>query len=146
MGPVDRLNNLFESGGTGGTDMKVYVSEGKYYMDDNGHVVELKPDKWHWLHLPTNSCNRKDVSGAKVDRLGVVDYGDTVKQTRVLGPRTDKAAPVAKFDIAAYLSDKDRAVYEALIAKAQKAYKVAKLEAEIAALKAQKAALEGGKN
>ena len=126
--------------------MKVYVSEGKYYMDDNGHVVELKPDKWHWLHLPTNSCNRKDVSGAKVDRLGVVDYGNTVKQTRVLGPRTDKAAPVAKFDVAAYLSDEDRATYEALIAKAQKAYKVAKLEAEIAALKAQKTALEGGKN
>lgn len=126
--------------------MKVYVNNGKYFMDDNGTVTELVPNKDNYLALPTNSCNRKWVSTAKVDKKGTIDFGDEVKTPRVLGPRTEKTVDtdLGKFHIIAYLNDEDRAAYDALIAKAKNAYRIAKLEAEIAELQAKKAALQGG--
>lgn len=122
--------------------MKVYVSEGKYFMADGENVVELIPNKDHYLELPANSVNRRWVSGAKVDRLGVIDYGDTVKVPRVLGQKT--VTTIKSDNLAEYLSEADREVYEKLVAKAQAARKIAELERQIAELEAKKAELVGG--
>lgn len=68
--------------------MKVYKEEGKFYMDDNGNIVAIEPNKDYYLKLPSNSCNRVWVSCAKVDKANnqCIDYGNEVKQARVLGP------------------------------------------------------------
>ena len=99
--------------------MKVYKKEGKFFMEDNGNVVEVTPNKDYWLKLPTNSCNRVWVSCAKVDKATnqCVDYGDEVKVPRTITGRS----AVERKPLEDYLDEKDRKTYLALVEKAKKA-------------------------
>ena len=99
--------------------MKVYKKEGKFFMEDNGNVVEVTPNKDYWLKLPANSCNRVWTNCAKVDKAAnqCVDYGDEVKV-----PRTITGRSVAeRKPLEDYLDEKDRKTYLALIEKAKAA-------------------------
>ena len=99
--------------------MKVYKKEGKFFMEDQGNVVEVTPNKDYWLKLPANSCNRVWTNCAKVDKAAnqCVDYGDEVKV-----PRTITGRSVAeRKPLEDYLSEEDRKTYLALVEKAKKA-------------------------
>lgn len=99
--------------------MKVYKKEGKFFMEDQGNIVEVTPNKDYWLKLPTNSCNRVWTNCAKVDKAPdqCVDYGDEVKMPRVItGRSTTERKPLED-----YLSEEDRKMYLALVEKAKKA-------------------------
>lgn len=94
--------------------MKILKIDGSFYMDDKGVKTELTPNKDYWLKLPQNSCNRVWVSCAKVDKAPgqCVDYGDDVRQPRVLGPRTEQSKKLLD-----YATDDERARIEAILAK-----------------------------
>ena len=100
--------------------MKVYKKEGKFFMEDNGKVVELTPNADYYLKLPANTCNRVWVSCAKVDKAPgqCIDYGAEAKVARVLGPREGN---VERKPLEDYLDEKDRKTYLALIEKAKAA-------------------------
>ena len=99
--------------------MKVYKKEGKFFMEDNGSVVEVTPNKDYWLKLPANSCNRVWTNCAKVDKAAnqCVDYGDEVKVPRTITGRS----AVERKPLEDYLSEEDRKTYLALVEKAKKA-------------------------
>ena len=99
--------------------MKVYKKEGKFFMEDNGNVVEVTPNKDYWLKLPANSCNRVWTNCAKVDKAAnqCVDYGDEVKVPRTITGRS----AVERKPLEDYLSEEDRKTYLALVEKAKKA-------------------------
>ena len=99
--------------------MKVYKKEGKFFMEDNGNVVEVTPNKDYWLKLPANSCNRVWTNCAKVDKATnqCVDYGDEVKVPRTITGRS----AVERKPLEDYLSEDDRKMYLALVEKAKKA-------------------------
>ena len=70
--------------------MKIYLQEGKAYLNDNGNVVEVTTtwfekakNKW-WYILPKNSINRTYVSMDKLAKEGEIDLGDTVHVKKVL--------------------------------------------------------------
>ena len=100
--------------------MKVYKKEGKFFMEDQGNVVELTPNADYYLKLPVNTCNRVWVSCAKVDKAPrqCIDYGAEAKVARVLGPREGN---VERKPLEDYLDEKDRKTYLALIEKAKAA-------------------------
>ena len=104
--------------------MKVYKNGEQFFMEDNGKVTEIVPNKDYFLHLPTNTCKREWVSCKKVDKAPnqCVDYGTEVRIPRVLGPynKTGEHKPLED-----YLNEEDKALYLALIEKA----KAAKAEA-----------------
>lgn len=97
--------------------MKVYLSNNKYFMDDNGNVVELTPNDDRYLKLPANSVNRVWVSCAKVDKSPnqCIDYGDDVKVARTLN--TTEHAP--RKGLEEYLEGKDKETYLKLVEKAK---------------------------
>lgn len=99
--------------------MKVYKKEGKFFMEDQGNIVELTPNKDYWLKLPTNSCNRVWTNCARVDKAidQCVDYGDEVKVPRVVTGRSS----VERKPLEDYLSEDDRKLYLELVEKAKKA-------------------------
>ena len=99
--------------------MKVYKKEGKFFMEDQGNVVEVTPNKDYWLKLPANSCNRVWTNCAKVDKATnqCVDYGDEVKVPRTITGRS----AVERKPLEDYLSEEDRKTYLALVEKAKKA-------------------------
>ena len=99
--------------------MKVYKKEGKFFMEDQGSVVEVTPNKDYWLKLPANSCNRVWTNCAKVDKAAnqCVDYGDEVKVPRTITGRS----AVERKPLEDYLSEEDRKTYLALVEKAKKA-------------------------
>ena len=99
--------------------MKVYKKEGKFFMEDQGNIVEVTPNKDYWLKLPTNSCNRVWTNCAKVDKAPdqCVDYGDEVKVPRTI---TGRSATERK-PLEDYLNEDDRKTYLALVEKAKKA-------------------------
>ena len=64
--------------------MKIYLQEGKAYLNDNGNVVEVtktwfekSKNKW-WYILPKNSIDRTYVSMDKLAKEGEIDLGDVV--------------------------------------------------------------------
>lgn len=99
--------------------MKVYKKEGKFFMEDQGNVVEVTPNKDYWLKLPANSCNRVWTNCAKVDKAAnqCVDYGDEVKVPRTITGRS----AIERKPLEDYLSEEDRKMYLALVEKAKKA-------------------------
>ena len=107
--------------------MKVYKKEGKFFMEDNGNVVEVTPNKDYWLKLPANSCNRVWTNCAKVDKAAnqCVDYGNEVKVPRTITGRS----AVERKPLEDYLSEEDRKTYLALVEKAKKAREAANKKA-----------------
>lgn len=99
--------------------MKVYKKEGKFFMEDQGNIVELTPNKDYWLKLPANSCNRVWTNCARVDKAlnQCVDYGDEVKMPRIVTGRSS----VERKPLEDYLSEDDRKLYLELVEKAKKA-------------------------
>lgn len=98
--------------------MKVYHNSGKYFMNDNGNVVELIPNADNYLKLPTNSVNRTWVSCAKVLKAAnqELDYGEEVKVARTLAPRGEQTPRKGLED---YLEGKEKEMYLKLVAKAK---------------------------
>lgn len=136
--------------------MKVYKKNNQFFMEDNGVIAELTPDKWYYLHLPTNSVNRQCVSCAKVDKAPnqCVDYGNEVKIPRVLGPYTEPRKMLEE-----YMTDEERSKIDELTKQIESIKEVArqrrieatkkqpltekeKLEREIAKYEAKLAALK----
>ena len=124
--------------------MRIYKTNDTFYMEDNGAIVELSPNKDYFLKLPENSVNRVWVSCRKVDKAPnqTIDYGDIVKTPRTL--------TTSKRPLEDYLNNEDKAMYLALIEKAKKAREEAtkkpmteeeKLKAKIAKYQAQYDAL-----
>ena len=99
--------------------MKVYKKEGKFFMEDQGNIVELTPNKDYWLKLPANSCNRVWTNCARVDKAldQCVDYGDEVKMPRIITGRSN----VERKPLEDYLEGDDRKLYLELVEKAKKA-------------------------
>ena len=99
--------------------MKVYKKEGKFFMEDQGNIVELTPNKDYWLKLPSNSCNRVWTNCARVDKAidQCVDYGDEVKMPRIVTGRSN----VERKPLEDYLEGDDRKLYLELVEKAKKA-------------------------
>lgn len=99
--------------------MKVYKKEGKFFMEDQGNIVELTPNKDYWLKLPANSCNRVWTNCARVDKAlnQCVDYGDEVKVPRIVTGRSS----VERKPLEDYLDGNDRKLYLELVEKAKKA-------------------------
>ena len=99
--------------------MKVYKKEGKFFMEDQGNIVELTPNKDYWLKLPANSCNRVWTNCARVDKAidQCVDYGDEVKMPRVVTGRSN----VERKPLEDYLEGDDRKLYLEQVEKAKKA-------------------------
>ena len=99
--------------------MKVYKKEGKFFMEDQGNIVELTPNKDYWLKLPANSCNRVWTNCARVDKAidQCVDYGDEVKMPRIVTGRSN----VERKPLEDYLDGDDRKLYLELVEKAKKA-------------------------
>lgn len=124
--------------------MKVYLNNGKFFMDDNGNVVELVPNEDNYLKLPENSCKRQWVSGSKVEKAPgqCVDYGTEVKEARVLGPKTSSTPKVSTKGWMEYLTDEEKALYEELKVKAERRMKIAQLKAQKAEWERQLAELE----
>ena len=98
--------------------MKVYHNNGKFFMNDNGSVVELTPNADNYLKLPANSVNRAWVSCAKVLKATnqELDYGDEVKVARTLAPRGESTT---KKGLEEYLEGEDKELYLKLVAKAK---------------------------
>lgn len=94
--------------------MKVYKQNDAFYMEDNNQVVALTPNKDYYLKLPANTCNRVWVSCKKVDESPnqCIDYGEDVKQARVLGPRSEQTKKVLD-----YATDEEKKIIEEIIAK-----------------------------
>lgn len=125
--------------------MKVYLNNGKYFMDDNGNVVALTPNDDRYLKLPANSVNRTWVSCAKIDKAPnqCIDYGSDVKVARTLGPRTtDGTTKTVTKGWTTYLTDEEKVVYEELKAKAERRAKIEALKTQMAADQARLAELE----
>ena len=99
--------------------MKVYLNNGKYFMDDNGVIAELTPNQDRYLKLPANSVNRVWVSCAKVDKAPnqCLDYGTIVKEARTLGSRNESTP---RKGLEEWLDEEDKALYLALVEKAKR--------------------------
>lgn len=138
--------------------MKIYLQEGKAYLDDNGNVVEVTTtwfekakNKW-WYILPKNSINRTYVSMAKLEKEGEIDLGDTVHVKKVLSTSgksweeymtDDEKARYekAQADIDAIVQAcKDRKAADKVAPKTEKEKlleRIAKLQAQVAKYEAQ---------
>lgn len=112
--------------------MKVYLSNNRFYMDDNGTIVELFPDKNNYLKLPANSCERTYVSVQKVLKSDgqCVDYGTSIKDHRVLGPKSTTPKTPTK-GIEEYLNGDDKELYLSLVKKAMRNREKMMLKAQI---------------
>lgn len=132
-------------------------TNGKYFMTvDQNKPVELevkKPKGWEpTIMLPENPTNRKLINKAVADKKldkNPDGFELTVKAVRVPGQTTSIAIPNKK--LIKYLSDAEKEEYMAIIERARQAYEAAKakpmtekekLEAKIAKLQAQIAAMD----
>jgi hypothetical protein len=90
--------------------MKIYKIDDKFMMEDQDQIIELTPNKDYYLKLPKNSCNRVWVSCRKVDESEgqCIDYGDTVKIARTLGPRNSKK-------LEEYMTEEEKRIIEEIM-------------------------------
>ena len=104
---------------------KVYVSEGKYFMEDNGQVVELKTMLTHGkleVKLPENSANRQFIMCHKIDQLGEIILEPKTSDPRVL----PKGISVKALD--EYMTDEERKIVEEIREKCKARAEAAKAE------------------
>lgn len=104
---------------------KVYVSEGKYFMEDNGQVVELKTMLTHGkleVKLPENSANRQFVMCHKIDELGEIILEPKTSDPRVL----PKGMSTKALD--EYMTDDERKIVEEIREKCKARAETAKAE------------------
>lgn len=101
--------------------MKVYIENGKFYLNDNDNIVELTEihkdsNGEESIRLPENSCNRQWIKVNKLRKLQIVDYGNEVKKKRTLN-LTGERKPTKKWY--EYLTDEDKKIALELIEKAE---------------------------
>lgn len=93
-------------------------------------IVQTYPNEPHTLVLPENASNRKYFNSKKVDKNGG-EIELTYKESKSFGPRTITTGPettITKSD-REYLNDDDKALYDQLMAKIEKAKAIAKAKA-----------------
>ena len=106
--------------------MKVILNGKKVTMVDNDRIVIVEENidnvrtnsrNERWLVLPENSVNRKYTNLDKLIKLGTIDYGDEIKQTRTLTNTHDRPSKVSTSWVE-YLTDEEKKTLEELKAKA----------------------------
>lgn len=115
--------------------MKVFLKDGRYFMEDNDNIVELFPDKNDYLKLPENSCDRIFVSCAKIRKSinNMIDYGTEKKAHRIMNNSniSNKSNNSSFEKILSYLNYNDKIVFQSLIEKAKKSMEIERLKKEI---------------
>ena len=110
--------------------MKLVLKDKKVTMVDNDRIVivEEKIDdvktnsrNERWLVLPENSVNRKCTNLDKLIKLGTIDYGNEIKETRTLTHTNTHDRPSkASTSWVEYLTDEEKKTLETLKEKATK--------------------------
>lgn len=110
--------------------MKLVLKDKKVTMVDNDRIViveenidNCKSDRYgkKYLVLPENSVNRKYTQLDKLIKLGTIDYGNEIKETRTL-TRTNTHDRPSKTSTSwvEYLTEEEKKTFETLIEKATK--------------------------
>ena len=106
--------------------MKVVLNEKKVTMADNDRIVLVEENidniktnsrNERWLVLPENSVNRKYTNLDKLIKLGTIDYGDELKETRTLTHTNDKPSKTSTSWVE-YLCEEEKQTFEDLKSKA----------------------------
>ena len=110
--------------------MKVILKDKKVTMVDNDRIVIVEENidniktnsrNERWLVLPENSVNRKYTNLDRLIKLGTIDYGNEVKETRTLTHTNTHDRPYkASTSWVEYLTDEERETLETLKEKAIK--------------------------
>ena len=110
--------------------MKLVLKDKKVTMVDNDRIVIVEENidnvktnsrNERWLVLPENSVNRKCTNLDKLIKLGTIDYGNEVKETRTLTHTNTHDRPSkASTSWVEYLTDEERETLETLKEKAIK--------------------------
>lgn len=101
--------------------MKVYIENGKFYLNDNDNIVELTQihkdaNGEESIRLPENSCNRQWIKVNKLRKLQIVDYGNEIKEKRTLNLSGERKSTKKWYE---YLTDEDKKIALELIEKAE---------------------------
>lgn len=106
--------------------MKLVLKDKKVIMVDNDRIViveenidNCKADREgkKYLVLPENSVNRKYTQLDKLIKLGTIDYGDEIKETRTLTHTNDRPSKTSTSWVE-YLSEEEKQTFEDLKSKA----------------------------
>lgn len=110
--------------------MKLVLKDKKVTMVDNDRIViveenidNCKSDKYgkKYLVLPENSVNRKYTQLDKLIKLGTIDYGNEIKETRTLTHTNTHDRPSkTSTSWVEYLTDEERKILDDLKEKAVK--------------------------
>lgn len=108
--------------------VKIRQIDNKFYVEDNGELIEIvdkgsvdKKTGKMWYKLPENSSNRKFIREVDLVEGHELKY----RETRVLGTRTAISKSLTE-----YMSEEDLELYNAIIARAEKAREEAKAKAQ----------------
>lgn len=115
--------------------LKVFKDNNKFFMQDGEATVEVGTIMSHgkaYVKLPQNSANRGFVSVDKIGENGLILEVKT-NAPRQLGANSNSNAKTSYSKLLEYASDEDKATVEAILAKCEKAMKIAQLKAEVEA-------------
>ncbi len=101
--------------------MKTFYQDGKFYLEDGEKTIELTniyTDKFgvQSIKLPENSCNRQWVKVEYLKKKGEIDYGDEIKEKRILNLSGDRKSSKKWYE---YLDENDMKIALELIEKAE---------------------------
>ena len=104
--------------------MKLVLKDKKVTMVDNDRIVIVEENidnvktnsrNERWLVLPENSVNRKCTNLDKLIKLGTIDYGNEIKETRTLTHTNTHDRPSkASTSWVEYLTDEEKKTLETL--------------------------------
>lgn len=110
--------------------MKLVLKDKKVTMVDNDRIVIVEENidniktnsrNERWLVLPENSVNRKCTNLDKLIKLGTIDYGNEIKETRTLTHTNTHDRPSkASTSWVEYLTEEEKKTLETLKEKATK--------------------------
>lgn len=107
--------------------VKIKQIDEQFYVEDNGELLAIsgkysyeKKTGINWYHLPENSSNRKVIQ----EKFLIDGYELKHKETRVVGSTGGKKS------LTEYMSEEDLALYNEIIARAEKAREEAKAKAQ----------------
>ena len=90
-------------------------------VEENIDNVKTNSRNERWLVLPENSVNRKCTNLDKLIKLGTIDYGNEIKETRTLTHTNTHDRPSkASTSWVEYLTDEEKKTLETLKEKATK--------------------------
>lgn len=110
--------------------MKLVLKDKKVTMVDNDRIIIVEENidnvktnsrNERWLVLPENSVNRKCTNLDKLIKLGTIDYGNEIKETRTLTHTNTHDRPSkASTSWVEYLTEEEKKTLETLKEKATK--------------------------